>query len=107
MASLTLRDRAQRTRVLRPAAGVSTLLPNLITSGALFSGFYAIVASMNGNAEAAAMALFAAMVLDAADGQVARLTRTEVPSGLSTIAFPIWLLSGVAPALLVFQKLAK
>ena len=33
------------------------LLPNLITSGALFSGFYAIVASMNGNFEAAAMAL--------------------------------------------------
>jgi len=78
------------------------LLPNLITSGALFSGFYAIVASMNGNFEAAAMALFAAMILDAADGRVARLTRTESAFGAQYDSLSDMVAFGVAPALLVF-----
>ena len=33
------------------------LLPNLITTGALFSGFYAIVAAMSGSLESAAIAV--------------------------------------------------
>src|SRR5262245_45753006 len=53
------------------------LLPNLITTAALFCGFYAIVAAMNGRYSAASITVFAAMVLDAADGRVARLTRTQ------------------------------
>ena len=40
------------------------LLPNLFTTGALFSGFYAVVASMNGHFEKAAIAIFVAMILD-------------------------------------------
>src|SRR5688572_9350001 len=44
-------------------------LPNLITSGALFAGFYAIVQAMNGRFEQAAMAIFVAMVLDGLDGR--------------------------------------
>jgi hypothetical protein len=34
------------------------LLPNLITTGGLFCGFYAIVASMRGDFESAAIAIF-------------------------------------------------
>ncbi|MFZ9450008.1 MAG: CDP-diacylglycerol--serine O-phosphatidyltransferase, partial [Alphaproteobacteria bacterium] len=40
------------------------LAPNLITTGALFAGFYAIVAGMNGNFVAAALAIYVAMLLD-------------------------------------------
>ena len=40
------------------------LLPNLITTGALFAGFYAIVAGMNGNFIAASLAIFVAFALD-------------------------------------------
>ncbi|MDZ7824812.1 MAG: CDP-alcohol phosphatidyltransferase family protein [Gammaproteobacteria bacterium] len=66
------------------------LLPNLITTGALFSGFFAIVAGMNGRFETAAMAIFAAMVLDAADGRVARLTHTESAFGAEYDGHPTW-----------------
>ena len=34
------------------------LLPNLFTTGALFSGFYAIIAAMRGDFEPAAIAIF-------------------------------------------------
>ena len=34
------------------------LLPNLMTTGALFAGFYAVVAAMRGDFESAAVAIF-------------------------------------------------
>ncbi|PHQ58214.1 MAG: CDP-diacylglycerol--serine O-phosphatidyltransferase, partial [Porticoccus sp.] len=40
------------------------LLPNLFTTGALFSGFYAILAGMDGKFQAAAIAIFVAMIFD-------------------------------------------
>ena len=57
------------------------LLPNLFTTAALFAGFYAIVQSMNGRFEHAAVAIFIAMVLDGLDGRVARLTNTQSAFG--------------------------
>lgn len=78
------------------------LLPNLITTGALFSGFFAIVAGMNGRFETAAVAIFAAMVLDAADGRVARLTRTESAFGAEYDSLSDMVAFGVAPALVIF-----
>lgn len=87
------------------------LLPNLITTGALFSGFFAIVAAMNGRYETAAIAIFAAMVLDAADGRVARLTHTESEFGAQYDSLSDMVAFGVAPALVVFayslQSLGK
>lgn len=57
------------------------LLPNLFTTAALFSGFYAIVQAMNGNFEHSAIAIFIAMVLDGLDGRVARMTHTQSEFG--------------------------
>jgi len=37
------------------------LLPNVITTGALFAGFYAIIAAMNGDFLPAVLAIFIAM----------------------------------------------
>ncbi|MEE4381274.1 MAG: CDP-diacylglycerol--serine O-phosphatidyltransferase [Pseudomonadales bacterium] len=79
------------------------LLPNLITTGALFSGFFAIVAAMNGRYETAAMAVFAALVLDAADGRVARLTHTESAFGAEYDSLSDMVAFGVAPALVIFS----
>src|SRR5260370_16592503 len=56
-------------------------LPNAITTCALFAGFYAIVQAMNLRFELAAAGVFAAMVFDALDGRVARLTRTQSEFG--------------------------
>lgn len=77
-------------------------LPNLITSGALFAGFYAIVQAMNGRFEVAAMAIFCAMVLDGMDGRVARLTRTESEFGVQYDSLSDMVSFGAAPALVSY-----
>jgi CDP-diacylglycerol--serine O-phosphatidyltransferase len=77
-------------------------LPNFITSGALFAGFYAIVQAMNGRFELAAMAIFCAMVLDGMDGRVARLTRTESEFGVEYDSLSDMVSFGAAPALVSY-----
>ncbi|MEX0617883.1 MAG: CDP-alcohol phosphatidyltransferase family protein, partial [Pseudohongiellaceae bacterium] len=57
------------------------LLPNLMTLGALFSGFYAIIAGMGGNFNEAGWAILVAAVFDGLDGRVARLTNTQSAFG--------------------------
>lgn len=79
------------------------LLPNLITTGALFAGFYAIVAGMNGNFVAASLAMFVAMALDTADGRVARWTKTESQFGAEYDSLSDMVAFGVAPALVAFS----
>lgn len=79
------------------------LLPNLFTTAALFSGFYAIIAGMNGNFEAAAIAIFVAMVLDGLDGRVARLTNTSSAFGEQYDSLSDMVSFGVAPALVMFS----
>lgn len=79
------------------------LLPNLITTGALFAGFFAIVAGMNGDFVAAALAVLAAGLLDTADGRVARWTRTESQFGAEYDSLSDMVAFGVAPALVAFS----
>ena len=79
------------------------LLPNLFTTAALFSGFYAIVSSMNGEFIAAAMAIFVAMVLDGLDGRVARMTNTQSKFGAEYDSLADMVSFGVAPALVMFS----
>ena len=79
------------------------LLPNLFTTGALFAGFYAIIAAMRGNYEAAPMAIFVAMVFDGLDGRVARRTNTSSKFGAEYDSLSDMVSFGVAPALVVFS----
>ena len=79
------------------------LLPNLFTTAALFAGFYAIVAAMADRFEAAAVAIFVAMVLDGIDGRVARLTNTQSAFGAEYDSLSDMVSFGVAPALVVYQ----
>lgn len=85
-----------------PSKGVY-ILPNLITTAALFSGFYAIVAAMNGRFEVAAVAVFVAMVLDGADGRVARWTNTQSEFGAQYDSLSDLVSFGVAPAVVIYQ----
>ncbi|MFW5439778.1 MAG: CDP-diacylglycerol--serine O-phosphatidyltransferase [Methylophilaceae bacterium] len=78
------------------------LLPNLFTSAALFSGFYAIVSAMNFNYEQAAIAIFIAMVLDGLDGRVARMTNTQSAFGAEYDSLSDMVSFGVAPALIIY-----
>lgn len=79
------------------------LLPNLITTGALFAGFYSIISSMNGSLEKAAIAVFVAGVLDAMDGRIARLTNTQSAFGVQYDSLSDLVAFGVAPSVLVFK----
>lgn len=79
------------------------LLPNLFTTGALFAGFYAIIAAMRGNFEAAPIAILVAMVFDGLDGRVARLTHTSSKFGAEYDSLSDMVSFGVAPALVVFS----
>ncbi|MCO5759927.1 MAG: CDP-diacylglycerol--serine O-phosphatidyltransferase [Gammaproteobacteria bacterium] len=87
---------------LRPRRGVY-LLPNLFTTAALFAGFYAIIGAIQGKFEAAAIAVFAAMILDGLDGRVARLTHTQSEFGAEYDSLSDMVAFGVAPALLAYE----
>ncbi len=78
------------------------LLPNLFTTGCLFAGFYAIVAAMGGRFEAAAIAIFIAMIMDGLDGRVARLTNTQSEFGAEYDSLADMVSFGLAPALVVY-----
>ena len=78
------------------------LLPNMFTTGALFAGFYAIIAAMNGRFEIAAIAIFLAGLLDGLDGRVARLTNTQSAFGAEYDSLSDMVSFGVAPALIVY-----
>jgi len=79
------------------------LLPNLFTTAALFAGFYAIVQSMNGRYEIAAVSIFIAMVLDGLDGRVARLTHTQSEFGAEYDSLSDMVSFGVAPSILMYE----
>ncbi|MGB4468212.1 MAG: CDP-diacylglycerol--serine O-phosphatidyltransferase [Azovibrio sp.] len=79
------------------------ILPNLLTTAALFSGFFAIVQAMQGSFEHAAMAIFVAMVLDGLDGRVARMTRTQSAFGAEYDSLSDMVSFGVAPALVIYE----
>lgn len=79
------------------------LLPNLFTTAALFSGFYAIVAAITDRYEAAAIAIFISMIFDGIDGRVARLTHTQTDFGAQYDSLADLVSFGLAPALLMYE----
>jgi CDP-diacylglycerol---serine O-phosphatidyltransferase len=85
----------------RPRPGIY-LLPNLFTTGAMFAGFYAIVAAIHGHFTDAALAVFIAGVLDGLDGRVARLTNTQSEFGVQYDSLSDMVSFGLAPALITY-----
>lgn len=79
------------------------LLPNLLTTAALFAGFYAIVAAMKGYFEIASIAIFIAMLADGLDGRVARLMNAQSPFGAQYDSLSDMAAFGIAPALVVYS----
>ena len=78
------------------------LLPNLFTTAALFAGFYAVIAGMQGRFEAAAIAIFVAMILDIADGRVARMMNAQSKFGAEYDSLSDMVSFGLSPALAMF-----
>jgi CDP-diacylglycerol--serine O-phosphatidyltransferase len=79
------------------------LLPNLLTTGAMFAGFYAVIACMDADFSSACVAIIVAMVLDGLDGRVARLTNTQSAFGAEYDSLSDLIAFGMAPALICFN----
>ena len=79
------------------------LLPNLLTSAALFAGFYSVISGINGKFESAAIAIIVAGLLDGLDGRVARMTNTQSDFGEQYDSLSDLISFGLAPALLAFN----
>ena len=79
------------------------LWPNLITTAALLSGFYSIIASMNGNFTQAIYAIFLAALFDGLDGRVARAIGAQSAFGEQYDSLSDLLAFGVAPAILMYS----
>jgi CDP-diacylglycerol--serine O-phosphatidyltransferase len=106
-------DKVEQTKKvvdLKPSAAGDTptrrkgiyLLPNILTTGALFGGFYAVLSGFSGNFEFAAMAIFAAMIFDGLDGRVARMTNTQSDFGVQYDSLSDMVSFGVAPAVVAY-----
>ena len=79
------------------------LLPNLVTTGGLFAGFYGIVATMNGDYHLAAWFILISAFFDAMDGKVARMTGTTSRFGVEYDSLVDLVSFGVAPGLLMYS----
>lgn len=86
----------------KPGRGVY-LLPNLLTTGTLFSGFYAIVTAIDHNFSRAGMAVFIAMLFDGLDGRVARWTNTQSAFGKEYDSLSDMVAFGLAPSIVAYQ----
>jgi CDP-diacylglycerol--serine O-phosphatidyltransferase len=86
----------------QPSRGVYWL-PNLLTTGTLFGGFYAIVAAIDGNFTRAGFGVFVAMLFDGLDGRVARWTKTQSDFGKEYDSLCDMVAFGLAPAIVVYQ----
>ncbi len=79
------------------------LLPNALTTAALFAGFYSIIAAVGERYVAAAIAVLVAGVLDGIDGRVARATNSQSEFGLYYDSMSDLISFGVAPAVLMYS----
>ena len=90
------------TKVVKRRRGIY-LLPNLFTTAGLFAGFYAIVAATKNHFDAAAIAIYVAMIMDSLDGRIARLTNTQSDFGKEYDSLSDMVAFGLAPALVMYE----
>ena len=83
------------------------ILPNLITAGSLFAGFYSMVATLNGNYSSAAIWIFISAICDGLDGKVARMTNSTSQFGVEFDSLADLVAFGVTPGLMMYAWALK
>ncbi len=78
------------------------VIPSLFTTGNLLCGYIAVIRSLEGEFEWAAIAIAIAAILDRLDGWVARLTRTSSDFGVQLDSLADIISFGMAPSILVY-----
>ncbi|MBI1821415.1 MAG: CDP-diacylglycerol--serine O-phosphatidyltransferase [Nitrospirae bacterium] len=79
------------------------LIPNLFTTGNIFSGFYAIISIFNAEYLMAAYAILAATIFDTLDGKAARLANATSRFGTEYDSLADLISFGLAPGLLIYS----
>ena len=95
-----------QARSRQPRRGIY-ILPTLFTIGTIFCGFYAVINTMKGEFDLAAMALGFAVVCDGLDGRIARLTNSCSEFGVQMDSLADVITFGLAPAVLAYLWGAK
>lgn len=83
------------------------ILPNLITAGSLFAGFYSMIETLSGNYGSAAIWIFISAICDGLDGKVARLTGTTSQFGVEFDSLADLVAFGVTPGLMMYAWALK
>lgn len=102
-------SRKRRMKVIDPSrtrrrlGGAIYILPNLITTGNLFFGFFSIVKSLQGDFALASYAILLAAIFDVLDGRVARMTKSTSEFGVQYDSLCDLTSFGLAPALLMYR----
>ena len=110
MSNEPVKKRRSRRRKWRRESEVRRgiyIWPNLFTTANLFSGFFGIVNSINGNFELAATAIFASCIFDILDGKIARLTGGTSRFGVEYDSLSDLVSFGVGPGLLMYLMVLK
>jgi CDP-diacylglycerol---serine O-phosphatidyltransferase len=93
----------KRRKRFRERVGVHIyVLPNLLTTGNMFSGFFSLIYAIRGEFIISAYAIVIAAVFDMLDGRVARMTKTESPFGAQYDSLSDIISFGMAPAVLLY-----
>jgi CDP-diacylglycerol--serine O-phosphatidyltransferase len=93
----------KQRRRFRERVGVHIyVLPNLLTTGNMFCGFFSLIYAIRGEFIISAYAIVVAAVFDMLDGRVARLTKTASPFGAQYDSLSDVISFGMAPAVLLY-----
>lgn len=79
-----------------------SLLPNLMTVGAICAGMTAVRFAFQGNFEVSVQLILLACILDGLDGRIARMTNSESQLGAELDSLADFANFGIAPALMLY-----
>ena len=82
---------------------INRLIPNILTVLALCAGLTSIRFALNGEWQQAAIAIFAAAILDGLDGRMARLLKATSKFGAELDSLSDFISFGVAPAVVLYM----
>jgi CDP-diacylglycerol--serine O-phosphatidyltransferase len=96
------REKKERLKKMHRMRKGIYILPNLITAGSLFCGFFALLRTLQEDFFTAAIFILASGLLDGMDGKIARYTNTTTRFGMEFDSLADVIAFCVAPGILVY-----
>ena len=96
------REKKERRKKMNSMRKGIYILPNLITAGSLFCGFFALLRTLQEDFYTGAIFILASGLLDGMDGKIARYTNTTTRFGVEFDSLADVIAFCVAPGILVY-----